>query len=282
MVIGRNQNAWKECRTTQLQEDGGHLARRLSGGGAVFHDLGNLNFTFLVHDEDYDLDRQLDVISAACRALGVETVRSGRNDLLAGDRKFSGNAFYHNMGRSYHHGTLLVDVDMDKLGRYLNPSRAKLAAKGVDSVRSRVVNLKELQPDITVEALAEQLGLAFSQVYALPVEIISSADLDQSAVEKLYQRNRSWDWLYGRRMPFQFSCEDRFYWGELRLELQVDRGIVSRAVVYTDAMDWSLSEKLETALTGCRFMLDDLCERVTECGIPEQEDIINLLKQQDI
>jgi len=126
------------------------------------------------------------------------------------------------------------------------------------------------------------LGLAFSQVYDLPVEIISSADLDQSAVEKLYQRNRSWDWLYGRRMPFQFSCEDRFSWGELRLELQVDRGIVSRAVVYTDAMDWSLSEKLETALTGCRFMLDDLCERVTECGIPEQEDIINLLKQQDI
>ena len=136
VVIGRNQNAWKECRTTQLQEDGGHLARRLSGGGAVFHDLGNLNFTFLVRDEDYDLDRQLSVIAVACQALGVGTERSGRNDLLAGSRKFSGSAFYHNMGRSYHHGTLLVNVDMDKLGRYLNPSPAKLRAKGVDSVRS--------------------------------------------------------------------------------------------------------------------------------------------------
>ena len=282
VVIGRNQNAWKECRTTQLQEDGGHLARRLSGGGAVFHDLGNLNFTFLVRDEDYDLDRQLSVIAVACQALGVETERSGRNDLLAGGRKFSGSAFYHNMGRSYHHGTLLVNVDMDKLGRYLNPSPAKLRAKGVDSVRSRVVNLAELQPGITVETLAAQLPLAFSRVYGLPVGTITAADLDQAAVDALAERNASWDWLYGRRMPFQFSCEDRFPWGELRLELQVDRGVVCRAAVYTDAMDWSLGQKLETALTGCRFTAADLCRRLSACDFAEREDVIALLKRQNV
>lgn len=282
VVIGRNQNAWKECRTTQLQEDGGHLARRLSGGGAVFHDLGNLNFTFLVRDEDYNLDRQLSVIAVACQALGVETERSGRNDLLAGGRKFSGSAFYHNMGRSYHHGTLLVNVDMDKLGRYLNPSPAKLRAKGVDSVRSRVVNLAELQPGITVETLAAQLPLAFSRVYGLPVGTITAADLDQAAVDALAERNASWDWLYGRRMPFQFSCEDRFPWGELRLELQVDRGVVCRAAVYTDAMDWSLSQKLETALTGCRFTAADLCQRLSACDFAEREDVIALLKRQNV
>ena len=158
VVIGKNQNAWKECRTTLLNEEGGVLARRLSGGGAVFHDLGNLNFTFLVPQAEYDLDRQFTVIKEAVNMLGLNTERSGRNDVLAEGRKFSGNAFYKNGKQAYHHGTLLVDVDMDKLGRYLNPSKAKLPAKGVDSVRSRVVNLKELNSQITIASLKNAMA----------------------------------------------------------------------------------------------------------------------------
>ena len=153
VVIGRNQNAWAECRTTALFEEGGRLARRLSGGGAVYHDLGNLNFTFLLCEEDYDLTRQLSVIRRACSLCGIETEISGRNDLLASGRKFSGNAFCHHEGRAYHHGTLLIDVDADAMGRYLSPSKAKLEAKGVESVRSRVVNLRELNPALTVDML---------------------------------------------------------------------------------------------------------------------------------
>ena len=165
VVIGKNQNAWLECRTSLLEEEGGKLARRLSGGGAVYHDLGNLNFTFLMCKEDYDLDKQIEVIRQACALAGVQVEKSGRNDLLADGRKFSGNAFYQDKIHAYHHGTLMVDVNLEKLGRYLSPPKAKLQAKGVASVRSRVVNLKELSPALTIEAMRDNMIQAFQKVY---------------------------------------------------------------------------------------------------------------------
>lgn len=282
VVIGRNQNAWKECRTALLEEEGGCLARRASGGGAVFHDLGNLNFTFLLSTEDYDLGRQLEVVVRACRALGVPAEQSGRNDLLAQGRKFSGSAFYHHEGCSYHHGTLLVDADMEKLGRYLHPSRAKLRAKGVDSVRARVVNLRELRPGLNVDALRQALPEAFGEVYGLPVEPLERDELDGERVASLTRRNESWEWKYGQRLPFDFSCEARFSWGELRLELAAEYGAVRRAVVYTDAMDWTLAPKLEAALTGCRFDRASLAQRARECAAENAKDVAALLMEQDI
>lgn len=282
VVIGRNQNAWKECCTTQLEEDGGHLARRLSGGGAVFHDLGNLNFTFLVHTENYDLRRQTEVILRACRALGIPAERSGRNDLLADGRKFSGNAFYQHHGRSYHHGTLLLDVDTERMSRYLRPSEAKLSAKGVDSVRSRVVNLRELLPGLTIEELRTQLAAAFGEVYGLPVEPMTADALDRAAVETIAQHNRQWEWNYGVRLPCTLSCGQKFDWGEVQLELQVESGIVRRVEVFSDAMDWSFPEQVKTALTGSRFTLPELCRRIRALDVPQAEELCRLLEQQKI
>lgn len=280
VVIGRNQNPWLECRTSLLEQDGGHLARRLSGGGAVFHDLGNLNFTFLVSEEDYSVDRQLKVIQSACGALGLETERSGRNDILCQGRKFSGNAFYTHNGRSYHHGTLLVNVDTEKLGRYLTPSKAKLESKGVSSVRSRIINLLELSPSLTISSLRAALLDAFGSVYGLPVQLWEN--LDEEAILKLQAHYSSWDWLYGRNIPCTLSCEGRFNWGSVRLELQIDAGFVKNCRVYSDSMDWNVAPAIETALIGCPFRLDALQHKLLDSCPQYGAEVFQLLKEQNI
>lgn len=281
VVIGKNQNAWKECRTTLLNEEGGVLARRLSGGGAVFHDLGNLNFTFLLPQSAYDLDRQFSVIAQAVGILGIKAERSGRNDVLSEGRKFSGNAFYKNGTQAYHHGTLLVDVDMEKLGRYLNPSKAKLQAKGVDSVRSRVVNLKEMNPEITIDSLKKAMVSAFEKVYALPCSVLDERMLDTQAIEALRQRNASWEWNFGQKLPFSVEIEGRFTWGGLQICLQVENGVVSTAKVYSDAMDWFVAPCLEKAFVGCRFDKNALMAAVPP-QIEYQDDIRSLIEAQSI
>lgn len=276
VVIGKNQNPWKECKTALLQQEGGQLARRLSGGGAVFHDLGNLNFTFLMSQEDYDPDRQLTVIQTALDSLGIPCQRSGRNDILAEGRKFSGNAFYKNGKQAYHHGTLLVNADMDKLNRYLSPSKAKLQAKGVDSVRSRVVNLKELNPDLTIDVLKKALVRAFSQVYGLEVSPLPPDLPSRERVLALAERNRGWDWIFGPKLPFSLECEDRFPWGSVQVQLNIDGGIIRSAHVFTDAMDWSLAPELEALLPGCPFHRDALAHALGTGG--PAGDLLKLLE----
>ena len=282
VVIGKNQNAWKECRFQELEADGGHLARRLSGGGAVFHDLGNLNFTFLVPAADYDLDKQLKVIELACEKLGVKVERSGRNDILADGRKFSGNAFYKNGPRAYHHGTLMVDVDREKMGRYLNPSKAKLSSKGVDSVRSRVVNLKELASDTTIELLSQKLAEAFGQVYGLTYEEIGLTEQDKAAMQPLFEKYSSWEWRLGREIPFTFECGERFPWGSVQIQLMVDGGRVKEAEVYSDSMDWSIAEKLKAALEGESFSEAELCLAAEKPCPDIASDICRMIQEQEI
>ena len=282
VVIGKNQNAWKECRTTLLNQEGGVLARRLSGGGAVFHDLGNLNFTFLLPQAEYNLDRQFSVISEAIAQFGLRTERSGRNDMLAEGRKFSGNAFYRNGKQAYHHGTLLVNVDMEKLSRYLNPSKAKLQSKGVDSVRSRVVNLAELEPSITIPGLKAAMVHGLEKVFELPCQHLRLTDDDLSAIEQLRTRNASWEWNYGQKLPFSIQFEERFLWGEVQLCLQVDGGLISDAKVYSDAMDWSVAPALEKALIGCRFQKDAIAERVSGLDADITGEIVEFIQRQEI
>ncbi len=278
VVIGRNQNPWAECRCALLEQEGGHLARRLSGGGAVYHDAGNLNFTFLCAEQEMDVARNMQIIATACRLAGIDTTVSGRNDILAGGRKFSGNAFYHAGGRVYHHGTLLIRTDTERMQRYLTPSKAKLEAKGVKSVRGRVVNLTELAPDLTTEAMTRFMLAAAEEVFGLAGAPFG--ELDAVAVERLAREYGSWDYLYGAQPPFTAACEGRFAWGHAEVRLSVQKGIIGGVQMYTDAIDWTLPERVQTALVGHRFDVDEMTAAL-QAGLPAEiaKDLISLLQQ---
>ncbi len=253
VVIGCNQNPWKECRTGLLQEEGVHLARRFSGGGAVYHDLGNLNFSFICSEKLYDQDKQFRVILEACTQAGIDATLSGRNDLQVGDKKFSGNAFFHQNGVACHHGTLLISSNYDKLSRYLSPSKAKLEGKGVDSVRSRVSNLQSFCPDLTVEKMKDLLLTAFHKVYGRSPAPITLSQDSIAQIEKTAAFLRNPDWIYGKHAPASCSLENRYQWGGICVELNVEGGIIENCRVYTDSLDWRLAQVIEDALAGCPF-----------------------------
>lgn len=174
VVIGRAQNPWKECNTRRMEEDNVRLARRSSGGGAVFHDLGNTCFTFMAGKPEYDKTISTSIVLNALNSLGVTAEASGRNDLVVktpdGDRKVSGSAYRETMDRGFHHGTLLLNADLSRLANYLNPDKKKLQAKGITSVRGRVANLVELLPGITHEQICDAIREAFFEHYGERVE----------------------------------------------------------------------------------------------------------------
>ncbi len=258
VVIGRNQNAWLECDTEKLRSEGGFLARRLSGGGAVFHDLGNLNYTFCVRRPDYDTDRHLLVVLDAVRKLGIPAEKSGRNDMTADGRKFSGSAFYESGEYRYHHGTLMIDVDTSQLDRYLKPSALKLRSRGITSVRSRVVNLKEFCPGLTPDIMGVRLAEAFEEVYGQKAGELEADRLDHNEIRKEAAHFSSWEWNYGRRLPFTHQLAHRFCWGEIRLELYVNEGRIVSCSCSSDAMDGSRIEGVPDLLRGRCYDPEDI------------------------
>ena len=274
VVIGRHQNAWQECRVKLLEDEGGLLARRSTGGGAVYHDLGNLNFTFVVPRAYYDVHRQLDVIRRAAADFGIEANFTGRNDLVAAlnGAKFSGNAFKFSDAVGMHHGTVLVNVDMDKLGRYLAPGRDKLKAKGIESVRARVCNLADLNPDITVPALTDALERAFVSAYGR-ARRVAVADLDPARLAALEAQFSAWDFRLGKALPFDAKLSHRFDWGGVTLELKLRHGIIERASVWSDAMDEAVIARIAPALEGLRYENGALSDALRGLHNPQMSDL---------
>ena len=264
VVIGKGQNALRECRGPLLEEEGGYLARRTTGGGAVYHDMGNLCFTFLASPACYDLQRQMHVVMEAVASFGIKTQLSGRNDLITEEgRKFSGNAFSILKNCKIQHGTLMVNVDRNMLSRYLTPSPLKLSAKGIASVRSRVVNLSQLCPDITTDQLKKELIKAFIRTYSgeEAPRLLTEDDLDEEALRRYEALNASWEWRYGRSPECDVEYEHLFAWGEVQIRLKLKNMVISECRVYSDCLDTEYPGRMEQVLSGMRFSPDDCMEQ---------------------
>jgi lipoate-protein ligase A len=276
VVIGKNQNAWKECAWQQLEADNGKLARRLSGGGAVYHDLGNLNFTFIMNKEHYNLNKQHTVIINALKSFGVVAEFSGRNDMLIDGKKFSGHAYYFNKDKSYHHGTLMVNSDLQKLGYYLKPSEKKIKSKGVDSVRSRVTNITDVNPNVTIDKLKQAMDESFINLYDGEISH-ETYDENIELIGELYEKYSSWEWRFGQSPVFDISYTEKFTWGEVEFQFTQKNGEIIDSKIYTDAMDTELFNGLNLAFIGCKFQINQILEVINKT-IKQDEiknDILN-------
>ena len=253
VVIGQNQNPFSECNVEALEADGGYLMRRRTGGGAVYHDDGNINFSFVVPKALYDQTRQFRVIQRAVADFGIVAELSGRNDILTEGRKFSGNAFSKGKYQDLHHGTLLIKGNMEDLQRYLKPKPAKLQKHGVASVRSRVVNLSELNAEITSDSIIPHLRSAFESEYSEKSEYSEFSEIiKRPEVRALYEEFASDEWRYGRWRTFTAQRSGQFDWGGVEVQLTVDevRGTITDVQLASDALDIAALDEARTILTG--------------------------------
>ncbi|HRM25890.1 MAG TPA: lipoate--protein ligase [Clostridia bacterium] len=257
VIIGRNQNAWKECSIANMDADGVQLVRRHSGGGAVFHDNGNLNFSFITDEKHYDLNRQMRVILNAVSKLGLKAELSGRNDITVDGKKFSGNAFSLAKGNRSHHGTILVNADLTKLSNYLCVSKEKMRSKGIDSVRARVCNLCELSSGLTVEAMRRLVIESFIEEYGAASEYVFDG-MALAEVEERRERLASWEWRFGKTPQFDFETDKRFSFGDTQIYFNSRNGVIRETKVYSDCLDTELTTEIENALTGVHFRKEEI------------------------
>lgn len=267
VVLGRNQNIYAECNVAYAKENSISIARRLSGGGAVFHDLGNLNYTFISYKENCRTEKNMQIVAAACDMSGIETQISGRNDIVCKGRKFSGNAFYDSGGKACHHGTIMVNSDIEKMQRVLTPSLEKLLSKGIKSVKSRVMNLCEKSPLLTCGNMKEYLIRSFENAYmskAYRIEIPDESTVLQKASEYACE-----EFVFGKSPAFSFSVTGKFGWGSIEIMPEIKNGYITDVNVYTDALLWQLSDVIKESLLGSEFLYDSVVHRLS--GVLEQE-----------
>lgn len=247
VVIGRNQDAFSECRVDALEGAGGVLARRLSGGGAVWHDLGNLNFTFIAREGEFVKERNFRILLSALASLGVQAELSGRNDIMCGGGKCGGNAYYKKGGTELHHGTLLISTSPESVGRYLTPPDAKFEGKGVRSVESRVVALDTVAPGLTAEAAADAIERAFAAEYpdAGRRDVLPLA-LGADKVMKWTGFFSADDWRYGKRTRRVARAETELFDGRAVVTKDAD----GKLSVTSDSLDADAVDAVNALLAG--------------------------------
>lgn len=287
IIIGKNQNTIEEINTEYVEGNGIHVVRRLSGGGAVYHDLGNLNFSFITKDDGesfHNFRKFTEPVVDALRKLGVNAELSGRNDLTVEGRKISGNAQFSTKGRMFSHGTLMLDSEIDSVVSALKVKKDKIESKGIKSIRSRVANISEfLNEKITIE---EFRALLLENIFGGKDQIEEYVLTDEDW-EKIHQlskeRYQNWDWNYGKSPKFNLQHSHRFPVGGLDIRLDVDKGKVENCKIYGDFFGVGDVSDIENKLTGIRYEKAELEKALEEIDIKHyfgnitKEDFLNLI-----
>lgn len=287
IIIGRNQNTLEEINHEYVRDQGIHVVRRISGGGAVYHDFGNLNFSIITNyamERFNRYDEFTRPVVEVLHSLGVPAELSGRNDMVADGRKISGNAQFTSGGRMFSHGTVLFDSQLDEVVAALNVKMSKIESKGLKSVRSRVVNISEfLREPIAIE---EFRGLILERIFGsrtdIPTLELDAADWE--AVHKLSaEKYATWEWNYGQSPEFNIQKTQRFPAGEIDLRIDVQEGRISGVRVFGDFIGSADVAGLEAILRGVRYEPEDLAAALRDVDIEEyfgavsREEFLELL-----
>lgn len=293
IIIGRNQNTIEEINKDYVEEKGIHVVRRLSGGGAVYHDFGNLNFSFIMPDDGNsfrDFAKVTQPIIDALHAMGVEGAQlKGRNDLVIGDKKFSGNAMYATNGRMFAHGTIMFDSDVNEVVNALNVRKDKIESKGIKSIRSRVTNIKpflsdEYQNLSTVDFRQDILLRIFGVETLSEVKTYELTEEDWLKINQIsdeYYRN--WDWNYGRSPEFDLVRRERFPIGSIEAKMNVSGGKINEIRIFGDFFGLGEIADVEGQLTGIQYDKETIEEAVSMIDIKkyfgniEIADLVKLL-----
>jgi lipoate-protein ligase A len=262
VVIGRHQNPWIECDVRRLRADSIPLVRRQSGGGTVFHDLGNTNFTFLAPEAMYDQDTNFAIVLDALRRCGIDATRNDRNDIVVDGRKVSGSAFKHAKARSFHHGTLLVSADLDRLRGYLHPPDRMLEARGIRSVRSPVINLTEVNATLDHHTVGTALISAATERWrgGGTTTVLDANEIGAiGSIGEYRDTITEWDWRYGNTPEFRQRIDIRE--GEITIDIVVKRGVISEISIAGTAVDAASARSVETLIIGTRYDDETIVER---------------------
>ena len=264
VIVGKSQNTIEEINQSYVEKYGIHVVRRLSGGGAVYHDLGNLNFTFITTNTGEVMDnfkKFTEPVIQALASLGVKAEFNSRNDLTIDGKKFSGNAQYYYQKRILHHGTLLYNSDLECIGQVLNVKAENIASKGVKYVRSRVTNIMDYLPHpIPLEEFKEVLVRHFGQD-GRKVTKYCLADQDLARVNHLVEtKYATWEWNYGRSPDFNLKKSGRFAGGYLEFLLEVQKGYIKNCKIYGDFFGEKDVQELEEVLHQAKYEREGIKE----------------------
>ena len=262
IIVGRNQNTIEEVNQAYVEEKGIRVVRRMSGGGAVYHDRGNFSFCFIKDDDGSfrDFASFTQPVIESLHKMGAKGAElKGRNDLLIEDKKFSGNAMYAKNGRMTAHGTILFDADLDEVTKALKPRKEKFESKGIKSVRSRVTNIKPyVSPEYQKLTTEEFRDLLLLEIFGVEsrdqVKELKLTEADWAKVREIQaERFGNWDWNYGQSPAFAIQMSQKFPFGFVDFRFNVEQGVIKEVKVYGDFFGLGDISDVEDALVGVRF-----------------------------